>query len=85
MKKITLILGVTALTFGAISCKKDYTCACTYEELHEEEGEEAHYDKETANYPIGKAKKSDAETACDGYATILKADPDHKDVNCELK
>lgn len=50
MKKVLAIavLGV----FGLASCKKDYTCTCTY-------------DGETYTYQMNDVKKNDAKDACD--------------------
>jgi len=80
MKKITLVLGFAVLTLGAVSCKKDYTCDCHWEEAHDD-----HYDHEDAEFPMKNMKKKDAEAACDAQADVLKANPEHKDVSCKLK
>jgi hypothetical protein len=71
MKKLAFVFGVAfvaALAFS--SCKKDYTCACTYK-----------LGEETINYEfeIKDAKKADAEAAC--TFTLVGA----TSVTCELK
>lgn len=79
MKKNVLILGLALGTLFITSCKKDYSCDCTYKEAHDD-----HFDDESKKYPITGAKKKEAEEACEGYATVLKADEDHSEVNCKL-
>ena len=80
MKKITLIVAVAAFGLSVSSCKKDYTCSCTYKEEHN-----GHLDDGHEKHEIKKANKKDAEAACDGHAATLKANPDHSAVKCELK
>ena len=75
-----MILGLAALTLGAVACKKDYSCDCKWEEEHGDH----HHDKAQV-YDLGKVSKKDAETACDLQADAIKADPDHKDVDCKVK
>ena len=64
MKKVifgsVLALGLVAFT----SCKKDYTCDCTY--TWEFDGVTTEYE---FSYSILKAKKSDAQANCDDYAS----------------
>ena len=80
MKKITLILGLSVLILGAVSCKKDYTCDCNWEEAHDD-----HHDPMSTQYPITDMKKKDAEAACEAQAETLKLNPEHHDVSCVLK
>jgi hypothetical protein len=80
MKKLVLFAGVSVLALGAVSCKKDYECACTYKEFHDD-----HYDDESKLYPLGKLKKDDADAECQLKAVALSADPDHSQINCEVK
>ncbi len=74
MKKTFAILSLVA--FAAISlssCKKDYTCECTWKI----EG------APTINGEIKDAKKSEAEDACKAIETTSKVlDPA---VSCKLK
>lgn len=68
MKKVLLFVAVVG-TIGMTSCKKDYTCECTYEILGE---------TETHSFEIENAKKSDAEDACTYTVSGSSA-------SCELK
>lgn len=80
MKKITLILGLAVLTLGAVACKKDYSCDCTYKEYHD-----GHYHDEMTSTSIKDAKKDEAEASCEAQETSLKANPEHSEVSCKLK
>lgn len=64
MKKAIVALGCIAF-FGLASCKKDYTCTCTTPDPLG--GADVVVKNE-----IPKAKKSDAETACDNFDTAAK-------------
>ena len=73
MKKSSLVLGILMLTAIAFSsCKKDYTCECTYKD--------AFGASQTSTVDYKDAKKSDAEDACKAYNI-----PGGTDFNCELK
>jgi hypothetical protein len=73
MKKFILpALFMGAIAFGSTSCKKDYTCTCTYDDGN---GSTATV---TAEYT--KVKKKDAEEACDSASSAGGAD-----YKCELK
>jgi len=69
MKKFAFIFGVAFVaTLAFSSCKKDYTCSCTYKGV---DGETATIDAEFKD-----AKKKDAENACDQLkATWALVDP----------
>jgi hypothetical protein len=54
MKKLTFI-AVAGLAFTFASCKKDYTCECTWTD-----------DNTSAGSYTAKLKKKDAETWCEG-------------------
>ncbi len=57
MKKIIGVAAFAVLGMVALSsCKKDYTCTCTYLGT-------------TSSYVIKDSKKSTAETACAVYST----------------
>ena len=74
MKKILTISIVSAfvLTLGLTSCKKDYTCECTFTAP-----------ATSISIPYDKAKKSDAKDACSATETTYKiGDPG---ASCELK
>ena len=58
MKNLFIIAAVL-VAFGATSCKKDYTCDCTYDLLGV---------SQTISYDLGKQSKKDAEAACDVYS-----------------
>ena len=57
MKKVYMMLAVCA--FALASCKKEYTCDCTYSDSLGGSG--------SISYTF-EAKKSDAETLCDDYS-----------------
>lgn len=78
MKKLSLILGVVALTLATTSCKKEYTCDCTWEEEHGD-----HHHDEKDSFSLGKVKKDDATTACDAKKATIAADPDAKNIECK--
>ena len=80
MKKLVLFAAAAVLALGAVSCKKDYDCSCTWKEAHDD-----HFDDESRVYDLGKLKEDDAKSACDVQATALKASPDHSDVKCDIK
>ncbi|MNU69524.1 hypothetical protein D3C71_589100 [compost metagenome] len=56
MKKFVLFVAAAA-TLGLTSCKKDWTCECTF-------------DGETTSTPINGKTKKDAEAQCEGKASI---------------
>lgn len=56
MKKFVLFVAAAA-TLGLTSCKKDWTCTCTY-------------DGETSSYNIDGKTKKDAEAQCEGKASV---------------
>jgi hypothetical protein len=58
MKNLLLIVGIL-FVFGAVSCKKDYTCTCTILGIE-------------SKSEIKDAKKSDAEDACSALETAAK-------------
>lgn len=68
MKKIILVAAVATFALGMTSCKKDYTCDCSYTSG----GSTA-----TSSSTIKNAKKSDAKAACTalqvgGFTCTLK-------------
>lgn len=70
MKKV--ILFAAASLFVLASCKKDYTCECTYKD-----GSGA---TQTDSFPYKNVKKKDAQDACETLNTLGGSD-----YNCELK
>ena len=56
MKKFVLFVAAAA-TLGLTSCKKDWTCTCTY-------------GSETESYDINGKTKKDAEAQCEGKASV---------------
>lgn len=73
MKKSSLVLGILMLTAIAFSsCKKDYTCECTFKDTLGA--------AQSATIEYKDAKKSDAEDACNAYNI-----PGGTDFKCELK
>ncbi len=69
MKKVFIAVAAMAM-FSLASCKKEYTCACSF-------------DGETEDFQLAKMKKGDAETACTAQETNLKAA--YADAACEIK
>jgi hypothetical protein len=76
MKKFAFIFGVAFVaTLAFSSCKKDYTCSCTYKDITDQTA--------TIDLEIKDAKKKDAEDACDALkATWALVDAG---LTCELK
>ena len=58
MKKITLLAAVIVAASFA-SCKKNYTCVCTYAGT-----------TGTYTYDLGKIKKKDAKSSCDAAGSL---------------
>lgn len=68
MKKFILVAAVATFAMGLGSCKKDYTCDCTYT---------SNGQTYTSSSTIKNAKKTDAKAACTalqigGYTCTLK-------------
>lgn len=60
MKKVLIGSGFALMALVVLSsCKKDYTCACTY-------------DSTTVNMEYTDVKKKDAEDACSTQETLFK-------------
>lgn len=74
MKKLIFSLSAVIM-LAAVSCKKDYTCDCTYT---------GGGLTQTASYTIN-ATKSDAETACDANETSVTVGTETFKWACELK
>ncbi len=73
MKKIASIAAIAL--FGAMamtSCKKDYTCTCTYNIAGQ---------TTSTDFSLGKQKKKDAEAACSARVSTLAG----TSVSCNLK
>jgi hypothetical protein len=61
-----LLVAAVLVAFTMVSCRKDYTCACKYNDT-------------TVNVMIIKAKKKDAEGTCKAAeATYKQQDPEAK-------
>lgn len=73
MKKYLSLIAAGALIFGLTSCKKDWTCDCTFTAV----------DGSTQNSTtiIPKSSKKDAQTACDQLEQSLS----YANGNCTLK
>jgi hypothetical protein len=61
MKKFVLFVAAAA-TLGLTSCKKDWSCDCTYTD-----GNGA---TQTTKTPINGKTKKDAEAQCEGKASV---------------
>lgn len=75
MKKITLIASSALLlaTIAFTSCKKDYTCVCTYKDSNGQ--------SQSDEYPINNSRKPDAKIVCEAQ-NIVSGSTDWK---CKLK
>ncbi len=70
MKKLILLAAVAVFAVVATSCKKDYTCTCTFE------------DGEKLVLPAGKTTKSKAKDSCSAaQTTYSNVDPK---VSCSI-
>ncbi len=74
MKKLFVIILASGLIFALSSCKKDYTCECTYT---------VGGNATTIPYEFTDKKKSDATDACQDQETLYKLDD--SDASCEIK
>lgn len=73
MKKLLSIAAITVALVSLSSCKKDYTCACTFSG--------AGAGTPAQNIEIKDAKKKDAKETCDQAQTTWAA----IGASCELK
>lgn len=73
MKKHILLFAAGALIFGLSSCKKDWTCECTFTAV------DGSTQTSTTIFP--KSTKKDAQTACDQAEQALS----YANGNCTLK
>jgi hypothetical protein len=80
MKATKIFLFLFATSLAMTSCKREYACDCHYDEIHDD-----HTHHKDVSYPLGKLSKKDAESKCEEKETALMADPDNKDVHCEVK
>ena len=63
MKKVFAICAVALFAVSFTSCKKDYTCTCTYDLVGT---------ATTTPHELPNQSKSDAEDACAGFETTHK-------------
>lgn len=61
MKKFAPIVAIALLGMMFTSCKKNYTCNCTYD---------IGAGSQTYSWQTGKVTKSDAKAACEGYTFV---------------
>lgn len=75
MKKFTLIASAILLlsSLAFTSCKKDYTCVCTYTD--------ANGQSNSIDYPLTNTTKPTAKTACEAQNIVTGA----TDWKCKLK
>lgn len=73
MKKLLFVFAIAAVGSLA-SCKKDYTCNCTYNDVFG--------DQQNESFDYDKQKKSDAEDACDTQETQFQRIDD--EASCSL-
>ena len=72
-KSIYFGLIPVALLFALASCKKTYTCNCTYKD-----GQGGH----KVSYTLDPASRQDAVTDCDNKAFLLQ---DKSSVSCSIE
>jgi hypothetical protein len=65
MKKIAPIAALALFAMAFTSCKKDYTCECTYPSKPEL----------NTSGQTGKMSKKDAQAKCDALDAVVKAAP----------
>lgn len=65
MKKTILGLAAAAMLLSFASCKKDYTCTCSYTMP-------GATTKTAIAFPYDDQKRSDAHDACDAQETIYR-------------
>ena len=70
MKKILLLLGITAV--AATSCKKNYECSCQYETTWFYEGRVIDVSESQQNISCGNTIKIDAKKFCDQLSGTTK-------------
>ena len=75
MKKFITLFLVAGFVFAFSSCKKDYTCECTYTDSTT---------TQTASYTINDTKKN-AEDACSAYATSVTVGTETFTWDCGIK
>ncbi len=68
------VLASLGMLLGLTSCKKDWTCSCTFTY------DGTSYTEEKV-YP--GTKRSDAKKSCDAYQTLLKTE--YSDASCKIK
>lgn len=80
MKKSIFIIAII-VSAGLVSCKKDYTCNCTFSTT--EDGTTVEDDQE--EYTIKDATKLEAKTACIEAERVFEEDGTESKASCELK
>jgi hypothetical protein len=58
-KSFVFILSLSLIIMFSTSCKKDFSCTCTYKDVIGA--------PDTLTWEIDEAKKKDAEEACENY------------------
>lgn len=75
MKKITAVVALAFLAVTVLpSCKKDYTCECTYT---------VNGESVTTSHELGKQSKKDAKDACNKMESSTASIPGAS-VECKL-
>jgi hypothetical protein len=76
-KKALLMMSTLVCIILLASCKKDYTCSCTYTDNGPP------VTTTNQDFPLNKMKKKDAQAACDANAATAKLVYDN--ATCTLK
>ncbi len=76
IKQFFILTFLVLAGFFMTSCKKDYTCKCTYKNVDGQEGHIFHYFENTT--------KAEAKLGCDSQDKLFKlGDPEN--AKCELE
>jgi hypothetical protein len=80
MRNIYLIGTLTVISVFSFSCKKDYTCGCSYQFV--DGFGVAH--PETQIFDINSSTELNAKDACEGHKIVIKQESERVNVNCYL-
>lgn len=78
MKKLMPVAAIAVFALMFTSCKKDYTCTCTYS------GPSVGVTVSDQKFTISKTTKKDAESKCSGYTSTVSFAGTSTGWNCHL-
>jgi hypothetical protein len=90
MKKLLFLFTGIATAAGLTSCKKEYTCECTYTSSYTStiDPSYSYVDNSTFTYLLEKQSKNDATALCDSYSYSYYSNDGgiiEDEVSCALK